>query len=55
MMLPVRSLPEFGVGATDPATIGVAAVILALAALIAGAVPARRAARLEPVEALRED
>jgi putative ABC transport system permease protein len=45
----------FGVTPTDPATLIGGAVGLALAALVAGAIPARRAARLEPVEALRED
>jgi predicted permease len=45
----------FGVEARDPITIVTAALVLALAALIAGAIPASRAARLEPVEALRED
>jgi putative ABC transport system permease protein len=44
-----------GVGATDPATlIGSVAVLLA-AALIATVVPARRAARVDPLEALRAD
>jgi putative ABC transport system permease protein len=45
----------FGVDASDPITIAAAAAILAVAALVAGAIPARRAAKLEPVEALRED
>ena len=43
----------FGVKASDPLTFGVVAVILTLAALVASYVPARRAAGLEPVEALR--
>jgi len=43
----------FGIGATDGATIAAAAALLALAALAAAAVPARRAASLNPVEALR--
>jgi putative ABC transport system permease protein len=45
----------FGVTARDPVTIVAAAVMLALAALVAAAIPARRAAALQPVEALRED
>jgi putative ABC transport system permease protein len=45
----------YGVKATDAATILSAALILVVAAALAGAIPARRAARLEPVEALRED
>lgn len=45
----------FGVTASDPMTMVGAAVLLALAAIVAGAIPAGRAARLEPVEALRED
>jgi predicted permease len=45
----------YGVEARDPMTIGGAALLLAAAALVAGAIPARRAAALQPVEALRED
>ena len=45
----------FGVAADDPGTIAYAVVLLAFSALIAGAIPAGRAARVEPIEALRED
>lgn len=45
----------FGVEATDPATFGVAALILVGTALLATWVPVQRAARLDPVRALRED
>jgi putative ABC transport system permease protein len=45
----------FGVSPTDPLTLGgVAAVLLAIAA-ISSAAPARRAAKVDPVEALRSD
>jgi predicted permease len=43
----------FGIGAMDGSTIAAAAALLAVAALTAAALPARRAASLDPVEALR--
>jgi putative ABC transport system permease protein len=43
----------FGISPADPLTIGGAALILALIALLAGYVPARRASRVEPILALR--
>ncbi|HEX8209122.1 MAG TPA: ABC transporter permease [Longimicrobium sp.] len=45
----------YGLEATDPAVMGVAALVLALAALAAGAVPATRAARVDPMVAVRAE
>ncbi|HEY7894986.1 MAG TPA: ABC transporter permease [Gemmatimonadaceae bacterium] len=44
----------FGVGPSDPATLGVALVILGGVALAAGYLPAHRAARVDPSIALRD-
>jgi ABC-type antimicrobial peptide transport system permease subunit len=45
----------FGLNATDPATFGIAAGMLAIATLAAGFLPALRAAKVDPMEALRYD
>jgi ABC-type transport system, involved in lipoprotein release, permease component len=43
----------FGVRPNDPATLAAAALALTLVAVIATWIPARRAARVDPMEALR--
>ena len=45
----------YGVGPFDPAAFAAAAVAVVLAALAATAIPARRAARLDPMAVLRAD
>jgi putative ABC transport system permease protein len=50
----MRSL-LFGVSSTDPATFGVVSLVLVGVAIVACWFPARRAARVDPVEALRGD
>jgi putative ABC transport system permease protein len=45
----------FGVGAVDPVAFGSVAVVLLLSALVACVVPARRAASVDPLIALRQD
>jgi putative ABC transport system permease protein len=45
----------FGVGTVDPPTYAITAIILGSVSILASYVPARRAARIEPTEALRHD
>ena len=45
----------FEVKGHDPLALGLAAVLLAACALIAGLVPARRAASIDPMQALRTE
>jgi predicted permease len=58
MALAVSRLVEsflFGLKPTDPAALLLSVVILALAAAVAGYVPAHRASRIEPTTALRHE
>jgi ABC-type antimicrobial peptide transport system permease subunit len=45
----------FGIKTTQPAVFGFPAAVLAVAALAAGWLPARRASRVDPMVALRHD
>jgi len=45
----------FGIGATDPLTFVSIPVLLALVAVVASYVPARRGSRIDPMLALRHE
>ena len=56
-MLSTRWVTSFlyGLSASDPTTVVASVVVLGLVALAAGAMPAWRAARVDPISALREE
>lgn len=56
-LVAARSLKSlvFGIGVTDPATLGAVAVVLVCVALVASYLPARSAARTDPLNALRAE
>ena len=45
----------YGVSSADPLTFGAIALLVAVIAVLASYVPARRAVRIDPTEALRAD
>ena len=53
VLMRVLSSELYGVGATDPLTFGAVAILVAVVAMTACYVPARRAMRVDPIVALR--
>jgi putative ABC transport system permease protein len=54
-LVPLLRTRLFGVGPQDPLTIGVSLAVLAAAGALAAFLPARRASRLAPIDALRQE
>jgi predicted permease len=52
---PLMTNQRFGIGSYDPITLAGATVVLLLCATAAGLIPARRAASIEPMKALRTE
>jgi ABC-type lipoprotein release transport system permease subunit len=55
MLIRVLASLLYGVSATEPLRFGGTALLLGVVALIATWIPARRAARVDPVAALRSE
>ena len=55
MLTPLVANQLFGIAAWDPFTYATIPLVLVLVALAASAVPARRAARVDPMTVLRND
>jgi len=55
LSLPTTWMQLFGVSATDPVMITLASAVLVLVAFGAGWLPARNAAKVQPVRALRSE
>lgn len=45
----------YGVGARDPVTFALVAALIGVVALVASAIPALRAARVDPLQAMRTE
>jgi putative ABC transport system permease protein len=55
MLTPYLASQIYGVTARDPWTLGGAAVLLGVVAAVASLLPARRALRIDPMTALRQE